>query len=152
MESPFLSGDDKVASEIREFGWHGLHIFSTKADELPFSYSIGFAESYGAPEVLVFNVERKKAHNLLWACANVLKDGGKFTPDVKDDRILSNSYEVVFKVLRLAAYGEYLGTAQRYYGSSPFSAVVMFLPDREHRYPWEAGYDYVDVTEALSIV
>ncbi|MBN8884974.1 MAG: DUF4262 domain-containing protein [Rudaea sp.] len=152
MENPSSSADDKVASDIRKFGWHSLHVFSNEADELPFSYSIGFTQTYAAPEVLIFNVERTKAHKLLWACAHVLKDGGMLTPDAKDDRILNNDYQVIFKTLRVSAYGEYLGTARRYYGSKPFPAVVMFLPDREDRYPWEAGYDYIDVAEALSIV
>ena len=35
---------------------------------------------------------------------------------------------------------------------TPLDAVVMFVPDADHRYPWEDGYAYVDVSEALGIV
>lgn len=31
----------------------------------------------------------------------------------------------------------------RYYEDKPFSAVVMFLPDLHHRFPWQQGYDYI---------
>ena len=34
----------------------------------------------------------------------------------------------------------------------PFSALVMFLPDREHRFPWQSGYADIPAEESLAIV
>jgi hypothetical protein len=45
-----------------------------------------------------------------------------------------------------------LGTALRYYRPKEFGAVVMFIPDREHRFPWQAGYDYIPANDSLAIV
>jgi len=141
-----------VAKHVAEFGWHCLHVHPNTDAQLPFSYSIGFAESFGQPEILVFNQPREKAHSLLSVCANMFRSGEKIESYQEDGRVLEGAYKVIFRPVALHAYGEFLGTAKRYYGGKPFSAVVMFLPDKNHRYPWDEGYDYLDLREALAIV
>ena len=141
-----------VQEHIREFGWHCLHVAPNESDQTAFSYSIGFSESYGQPEVLIFGLDREKAHALLAECAHLLREGGSIEENKADDRILSGGYEVVFLPLRPEHYSEYVGTALRYYAGKSFSAVVMFLPDSEHRFPWQPDYNYIDATESLSIV
>ncbi|MBA3485761.1 MAG: DUF4262 domain-containing protein [Lysobacter sp.] len=49
-------------------------------------------------------------------------------------------------------FGEYLGTAMRCYQEVLFDALVMFLPDRHHRFPWDQGYDGTSADESLAIV
>ena len=142
----------QISDNIREYGWHCLHVFPTKDDQDQFSYSIGFGESYGAPEVLIFSFKREKAHALLNECAQLLKNGHTISPGVEDADILDGGYSVVFKSVRPEFFGEYLGTASRYYQGRTFSAVVMFLPDKEHRFPWQPGYDYIPADEPLAIV
>ncbi len=139
-------------TNIREYGWHCLHVFPTKEDQDRFSYSIGFGESYGAPEVLIFGLEREKAHALLNECAHLVKGGHIIRPGAEDDDVLAGDYKVVFRSVRPDCFGEYLGTAVRYYQGRPFSAVVMFLPDRQHRFPWQPGYEDIPADEALAIV
>ena len=142
----------KISDNIREYGWHCLHVFPTKETHDKFSYSIGFEESYGAPEVLIFGLDREKAHALLNACAEMLQDGHTIQNSVENPNVLNGGYKVVFRPVRSTFFSEYLGTAQRYYQDRPFGAVVMFLPDREHRFPWQTGYDDIPADESLSIV
>ena len=128
-------------------------MFPTEADgdALGFSYSIGFAESYGQPEILIFGLPRDKAHALLTECASLLSAGATFVADTPDDRVLANDYKVVFRPVLASGFGEYLGTARRYYGTRGFSALVMYLPDRAGLFPWQAGYDGIQVDEAMRI-
>ena len=116
------------------------------------TYSIGFTESYGAPEILVFGLAREKAHALLSECALLLTSGQTLEANVDNAEVLSGGYKVTFRPVRPECYGAYLGTAMRYYRQTPFSAMVMFLPDREHRYPWQPGYSYIPADEPLAIV
>jgi len=141
-----------IESHIREYGWHCLSVAPSEGERefTPFTYSIGFAHSYQAPEVLVFGLGSKKAHAVLSECAAVLAAGGQLHADVEDDRILAKNYKVMFRPLLQAAYDHYLGTALRYYGRTQFDAFVMFLPDRDHRFPWEQGYCGAIATEALA--
>jgi hypothetical protein len=144
--------NQEIKDNIRNFGWHCLHVFPTNDNHGKFSYSIGFAESYGAPEVMVFGVDREKAHALLNACAEMLQDGHTICNSAENPNVLNGGYNVVFRPVRSICFGEYLGTALRYYQDRPFGAVVMFLPDSEHRFPWQSGYDYIPADEPLAIV
>jgi hypothetical protein len=152
MGEDLATQNQKISDNIREYGWHCLHVFPTKEGQDKFSYSIGFGESYGAPEILIFGLEREKAHALLNECAHLLRDGHTILPDAEDDNVLAGDYTVVFKTVRSESFGDYLGTAVRYYRGKPFNAVVMFLPDRQHRFPWQSGYDDIPAEEALAIV
>ena len=152
MGEDLATQNQRISDNIREYGWHCLHVFPTKEGQDKFSYSIGFGKSYGSPEVLIFGLEREKAHALLNECAHLLKGGHIIVPGVEDGSVLAGDYKVVFKSVRPDRFGEYLGTAVRYYKDKPFSAVVMFLPDRQHRFPWHQGYDYIPAGEPLAIV
>lgn len=100
----------------------------------------------------MFNLTREKAHALLTECANVLRDGGSFEANEPDDRIVAGGYKVIFRPLQPDLYGQYVGTATRFYDGEPFPAWVMFLPDVNGLYPWEPGYDYIPADEAMSVV
>jgi len=152
MGEDLAAQNQRISDNIRDYGWHCLHVFPTKEGQDKFSYSIGFGESYGAPEVLIFGLERERAHALLNECAQLLKGGHTVVPGVQDGNVLASNYKVVFRPVRSDSFGEYLGTALRYYQGKPFSAVVMFLPDRQHRFPWEPGYDDIPADESLAIV
>ena len=152
MGRDLAAQNQEISNNIRDYGWHCLHVFPTEQGQDKFTYSIGFAETYGAPEVMIFGVERDKAHALLNACAEMLQDGHTILHGVEDPNVLKGGYKVVFRPVRPACFGEYLGTALRYYQDRPFGAVVMFLPDREHRFPWQSGYDYIPADESLAIV
>jgi hypothetical protein len=143
---------ERIARNIGQYGWHCVHVLPNEESQQQFTYTIGFSESFSQPEVMVFGVPREKAHALLAACADVLKGGDSLEPGIADDRILSGGDSVMFKTVRPAAFPEYLGTAMRYYGSKPFDATVMFLPDANHCFPWEPGYAYIDASEPQSIV
>jgi hypothetical protein len=146
------SQNARIAENIREYSWHCLHIQPNFETQQAFSYTVGFSESFAAPEVLVFGLSHEKAHALLNECATALRRGHRFIPGVPDDSVLAGDYKVVFRALARENFGEYVGTALRYYGMTPFSAMVMFLPDSEHRFPWDPGYAYIPADEPMRIV
>lgn len=128
-----------IATNIKAHGWHCLHVFSNDEQEENFTYSIGFAQSFDAPEILIFGIPLEKSRALLNACAESLKRGHQFSPNVADGTILQGGYKVVFKPLLKEHFDEYVGAALRYYYPTPFHAMVMFLPDRHHAFPWESA-------------
>lgn len=142
----------QIAEHIRRFGWHCLHVHPNRPDQKLFTYSIGFNQTYGSPEILVFGVGTDKAHALLSECASLLASGLTFVLGAEDDRVLVAPYNVVLKPVRTDALHYYCGTAVRYYGRDDVSAAVMFLPDRENRFPWNPAYDGADQAEAMSII
>ena len=144
----------KISANIQEYGWHCLHIFPTQEsiEHESFSYSIGFAETFGAPEVLIFGLSNEKSHALLNECAKLLRSGHVFQAGAPDDSVLAGGFKVVFKSVQIKYFDEYLGLAVRYYSSKPFQAMVMFMPDKNNVFPWEQSYVGVPANEPLSIV
>ncbi len=152
MNEKHLAQNQRIADNIRAHGWHCLHIRPVEDHQDRFTYSIGFGESYNAPEVMIFGLPPEKAQAALNECAWLLRKGHAIRTDVEDGNILSGGYNVIFKSIRPEHFNEYLGTAVRYYQGKPFDAVVMFLPDKQHRFPWDEGYDYMPMDEALAMV
>jgi len=152
MNEKHLAQNQRIADNIRSHGWHCLHILPVQDQQDAFTYSIGFGESHDAPEVLIFGISREKAQAALNQCAWLLRQGHVIRTDVEDGNLLDGGYKVVFRSIRPECFDEYLGTAVRYYQGKPFEAVVMFLPDRQHRFPWEEGYDGMPMGEALAMV
>ncbi len=146
-----MNPDEQIARHIEAHGWHCLHVGASNGDEDPFSYSIGFWQRFQAPEVMVFGLGESQSHALLAACLAQLEAGARFEPGVENDSLLGGGYKVVFKVVGEDRFPEYLGTAMRYYEDRPFPALVMFLPDREHRFAWDEGYVGPAAREALGL-
>ncbi len=143
--------DAKVRADIARYGWHCLNVWPQQGDERPgFSYTIGLSESYGHPEIMIFGLG-DKAHGILAECANLVMKGTRFVPDEPSPDVLDGGYWVVFKPVRKDCFPEYLGTALRYYGKTPFEAFVLFWPDKAHRFPWEHAGQSLQA-EALSVV
>ena len=143
---------DRIRRNIDKYGWHCLHILPTKDGQPCFSYTIGLTQKYQSPEIVIFGLARERAHAILAVCADLLAEGGEILIDHPDDRVLQGGYKVVFRMVERRNHSEYLGTAVRYYESEAFDSVVLFLPDSSGRFPWEQGYDYINVDEALEIV
>lgn len=147
-----ITANGAVGEHIAKYGWHGLSVHPDSEDQQPFTYSIEFFESLGQPEFVIFNQPRDKAHSLLGECAGFLRRGEAIELNREDGRVLASDFMVIIKLVVATEYDEYLGTARRYCKERVFPAVVMFVQDKNHRYPWDADYNYVDVRGALGSV
>lgn len=152
MTTDAATQNARIARNVRDHDWHCLHVFAQDPSQDAFTYTIGLHERFGAPELIVFGLEQKQAHGVLSACVERVRAGHRFVPDLRDGEILRSGYGVVFKPLRRECFGEFVGTALRYYGDTQFKVLVMFLPDQEHRYPWDRGYIGPPAREAVGIV
>ncbi|MFD0727441.1 DUF4262 domain-containing protein [Lysobacter brunescens] len=152
MNDKHLAQNQRIADNIRSHGWHCLHVLPVEAHQDSFTYSIGFGESHNAPEIVIFGMSREKAQAALNQCAWLLRQGHVIRMDVEDGNILTGGYNVIFRSIRSDHFDDYLGTAVRYYQGRPFEAVIMFFPDRQHRFPWDEGYDGMPMGEALAMV
>jgi len=145
-------GGNQIERNIKKYGWHCVHVFPDAAGQDKFTYTIGLSETYGGPEVMIFGLDEMRAHKLLGVCASLLEKGNELKVEVLDDRLLCGGYKVMFREVGKSVFGEYLGTAVKYFGGNDFRAVVMFIPDMQGRFPWEKDYAYIPVQESLGIV
>lgn len=56
--------DRKLLSDVAQYGWHVLHIFSDESAPC-FSLSVGFYLKFGHPEILVMGPPQPVAHELI---------------------------------------------------------------------------------------
>ncbi|MBX3726893.1 MAG: DUF4262 domain-containing protein [Xanthomonadales bacterium] len=146
-----MSVDTPIAANIRSHGWHCVMVAPEAEGEEAFAYTIGLAERFDQPEVLVFGLPEASAHALLARCVGLAEAGQRLAAAERDD-LLGGGFKVRLVPLRADRYDEYLGTAFRHYAERPFQALVLFWPDREGRFPGEPGYAGTGQHEALAAV
>jgi hypothetical protein len=144
--------DKKVADDIQQYGWHCLSVAPRVGEEgASFTYTIGLAASFKHPELMIFGLADDKSHTILCECVNMIKGGTCFPTNEPVSDVVAGDIKVIFKPIRKDRFGEYLGTAIRYYGHRNFDAYVLFWPDKENHFVWESSNLSLQ-EEALNVV
>ena len=138
------ASDDNLTDSEREIldaietqGVHVEHVAG--GDGGPgFSFTVGLWHTFGQPEVIVFGLEDHVAQDLLDEVADLADEGRKFLADSKHDGLLQH-YPARFFAVPKSAYAEFLGVAVWAYEGDDFAAVQLVWPDKQGRWPWEAG-------------
>lgn len=142
----------KLRSDVETFGWHCLSVQPVAGEEeVQFTYTIGLTETLAHPEIIIFGLGSKLSHQILSDCVNMIRDGTTFQPNVEYENVVGGTYKVVFKAMTAEFLSEYFGAAFRYYDGEPFIGLVMFWPDKEHRFPWQEQ-NTAGQREALNVV
>lgn len=141
----------EIEENIKKYGWQYQYVFDENDKKENFSYSIGFEESFGHPEIMIFGLKSETMHAILSDIANDIRGGKVFEPNIKTQDVLSDDYAVLFKPVKEAFYPEYAGVAVRYY-EQPFRLFVMFWPDKNNALPTEPNCELTVQNEALQIV
>lgn len=130
--------DWKLAHDIETTGWHVIKV--PEDDVGPgFAFTIGLWRSYGHPELIAFGLPLDVLHELLNVGGEAVKEGASLR-DGETDRLLEG-HRCALRDFPEAARREFLGTALSFYRAEPFPAVQIFWPDRDGRFPWDAGCD-----------
>ena len=137
-EAGFDGGEEHLHQSLREVGWHILLI--PEDEEGPtFAYTIGLYHSYQHPEVLVQGLPQECVHGMLNVIGENVKSGQSYEAGNKYAGILEGC-DCVFVTIHPSHYNEYLGSAIRFYKHALFPVLQCVWPDREGRFPWEAGF------------
>jgi hypothetical protein len=149
-----IMNTEKIAKAIQSHGWLCQHVtpMPWEKGKLGFSYTIGLFEKFKQPEIMVIGYEQDLSYRFLRSCYELVSKGQNIVPDVRTKEVLANDYDVVFKNIRKELYPEQLGIAVNYYGHTDFPALVIFWPDKNNLFPWEAGYDDISQEQELSLV
>jgi hypothetical protein len=133
--------DEILFRNVREHGCHLMGI-AAEAQTPAYVFSIGLYLNYAHAELVLFGLDPKDACAVINAVRDRAAAGRRYVAgDVCDDLPLER--KVCFVEVPLRAYEAYLGTAIWFYARllRPFPCLQIVWPDREGRFPWEAGYD-----------
>jgi hypothetical protein len=129
---------------IRNVCKYGCHIVGIGADEHGpgYEFSIGLFLNYRQAELVIFGLDPDVSVPIINDVRDRAAKGQKFfVGDVSEDILVG--HKVCFVEVPLVLYPEYLGTAIWFYGNPPrrFPCLQIVWPDREGRFPWDAGCD-----------
>ena len=131
--------DAKVISDINEYGWHVVKVFS-KSGGPDFAYSIGLYESFRHPEILVVGLALDTMHQIINNIGADVKTGKTFEAGSQYADILDN-YDCAFREVLKDYYGDLFGWGMSHYKGTEFPATQCVWPNRDHRFPWDSDSD-----------
>lgn len=73
-----MTDDDyerNILRKVEEHGWFCTSVFDPDGKDVSFSYSVGFTETLNCPEFIVFGLDAKLMHSMLWNVFRQIKAG-----------------------------------------------------------------------------
>jgi hypothetical protein len=157
LPKPADEEEARVVEKIREHGWYAWHVRDefhphheawTHPDPAVeaaschgFSYTVGLWPLRRRPELIVTGNwgAMEKMHDILGAAVERVFDGAEFHAGDEDDQVLERlpvRFGPVARLFRLELLTWSHWAARR----RDFEALQLLLPDREARWPGDAGY------------
>lgn len=135
MLNDMNTGDRKVLSDVKEYGWHVLSVHED--DEGPgFSFTIGLYHTFKHPEVLMMGLDTDFMSGILNNIGDDIKTGMRYEAGKEYPEIVEN-YKCSFQKIDEKFYVDYLGTAMWFYKGKSFPALQCIYPDMSGHYPWD---------------
>lgn len=139
----------EMRAAIERQGWFAVHV-GDDGNAAAYSYSIGFEQSCGHPEIVVFGLQPAAVCAIFADLYANLRAGARYEPLERLDTPFGADLEVMFRPVRDQAFRAFLSAGVNYY-KRPFRAWVMLWPDLEGRLPGEAGCRATSQDDALAI-
>lgn len=133
-------GDRRLLADVERHGWHLVGI--EDAPEGPgYVFSVGMYHTLGQPEIAMFGLNSVMAmEQIINLIGEEMRAGTSFEDWRESDTILEG-YSCMFRRVDPEWYARYFGYALWFYEGPHFPMLQCLWPDREHRYPWDAGCD-----------
>ena len=128
-----------------------MHVYPHAGEDgVGFTYTIGLWQTFGHPEIAVFGLARDTSHKILSDCVDTIRVAGRYPLETPVIDVVANGIPVIFKAVRPDRLENCFGTAMRYYSGKSFEAVVLFWPNKQEVFPWDAPSSLQE--EGLGIV
>jgi len=149
-ETMFKEAVDRAAADIAKYGWHIVAVQDDDMVSPGFLYTVGLWETYQHPELLLYAPQwdpSPMAGNIT-SIVGRIAGGESFVAGSRYPGPF-RSFSGAFRRVDPAHYGEHFGVAGAYYQSFDFPALQLFWPDRNDKFPWEAGFESVPAQPLL---
>ncbi len=128
-----------LQTHIDQYGWTVICVPGSKY--LPsFAYTVGLYKGFGHAEIIMFGFTPKTMHVILNDAGIRVKQGQPIQTNIIYDDFFEGG-NVQFIPVDPRNLEDYFGFAIGYNGHAQFPAIEIVWTDREHRFPWESGFD-----------
>lgn len=138
LPRPKDDSDRRVLRDVRERGWHVLHVAPTAESVAGWSFTLGLPHSFDHPELLVFGLPAPTAQALLDRAVAKIAGGHVFRPALPAEGIL-DGYICSTQPVRRRWYRAFVGYALWFHQGDRFGLLQLFWPDAEGVFPWDAA-------------
>ena len=107
-----------------------------------YTYTIGFPDHAGFPDVVVFGLTPVAARGLLGMVAELCRGGTEIPIDAELVGLLDNDLRCRFAHVEVGEWGPLFTTAEAWYRGEQFEMVQLIYPDRNGFLPYEIGFDH----------
>lgn len=145
MSSTDLSAfEEKILSNVACHGCQVNFIFDPDGDDPSFSYSIGFPETVGQPEVIIFGLDRQVMHFMVNETLRICRMGFVLEDGVRIGGLLEGFECVAREVAPHNLVPDYFNSAMWFHryqtGRDLERAVQIVWPGAvDGLFPWDAG-------------
>lgn len=129
--------EERCVADVEQYGLHVLKV-GAEVDSPTFAYTVGLFRTFGHPEIIMLGLALDMMHRVLNHLAESLREGRRYAPGDVSDEFLEG-YDVTFRSVPERQYRAYLGWANWFNDGLAYPVLQMIYPDRERRWPWEAG-------------
>lgn len=123
-----------VLANVNDFGWHCVNVIEDDSHP-PWSYTIGFYETWGFPELIVIGRSRATAHYMLNTIADKLDNNERPPLDQPTGNLLTGMKCRFIEVLP-RYYSDYVGFARSFYRKRQFPIYQLVWSNGDGQYPW----------------
>lgn len=131
--------ESRTSKAVSEHGWECISVWPEQDGEFDFSYSIGFEERFGHPELAIFGLPSELASRVLAKAYKLISGGRRFEIGSSYDDLVSERVQImVVGSAHQSRYGEYFGGIRRYYGRD-VPILVLIWPNKQGVFPAADG-------------
>jgi len=138
--------DKNIIENVEKHGWFATSVFDPEGKEPMFTYSTGFSKTLGAPEFIVFGLNKELMHNMLWEVFHQIKAGVVPQDSMRWDGLLEGFHCISKKAIHPDLHKEYTCAANwfwRHHGNTESLEVyqIVWPGAQQGLFPWEEGCD-----------
>ncbi|WP_024794114.1 DUF4262 domain-containing protein [Tomitella biformata] len=125
-----------MLDKIAKHGWAVQGVFGdAETEAAPFAYTVGLTAKR-LPELVIYGLDVGLAGNIVNSAATQMIERGEFAAGQEVGRLIKRFDMVAIEVLLPID----LRVAAQIYGQ--VRAIQLVWPDKEGRFPWQAGYGF----------
>ena len=135
--------DEKETRAIADIEKYDCHVIQVAGghNSPVWSYSLGLVDTLRCPEIVVIGLPDRVA---LWVIDEIrdrVRGGLQLKPYLQLEGLLEGSYVCELREVRPQWYKWLLGWATWFHGSDNYPALQCVYPDKNHRFPWQEGFN-----------
>ena len=137
-----------ILDNVEKHGWFCMSVLG-EGEAPPFAYSVGFTKTFGCPEFIVFGLNDKISHSILWNAFHKLKEGETPSDNQSWAGLIKNYTCVLRAVHPSNVVRDYLNSAIWFWGDPKergraLEAFQIVWPDASGLFPWDSNCNSSD--------